>query len=348
MQVRRDLIAVGMILLLIGLGIGVFYTQATSSTTPKQSLLNTNAQITIPLQKALYSGQDVFYVTTEASSEKIASLITDKAGFPVTVAPIIRNIPSVQPIYVFSNGVSGSGLQGYQPEVFGYVPGQSGYTPMWVIYNVTWSNPGRATELTSAQQIQQAVQAGNVTASQTSYVVNCPFVKWPGGQLPVFNGTQNDNTPYGGGQVLNIDTSKMQVTFRAHRGWSEDGSTIAYIVTDTSIQGPANDMGVAYARYTNSSLGSNGVSKLWQFANGIKGSGPMGFQAGIGESKPGDADYSPFWSIQAVSWNDPSKAVILESVSDINLALQRGLITISPMMGGMIVNCPFVPLDLLH
>ena len=50
------------------------------------------------------------------------------------------------------------------------------------------------------------------------------------------NKTLTDESPYGGGQVLDIDTNKMQVTFVAHRGFAPDGSTIYYIATDASIK----------------------------------------------------------------------------------------------------------------
>ena len=40
-------------------------------------------------------------------------------------------------------------------------------------------------------------------------------------------------------------------------------------------------------------LSSAAVVDLFQFTNGIKGSGPMGFQAGIGAANPTDSNYSP-------------------------------------------------------
>ncbi len=182
----------------------------------------------------------------------------------------------------------------------------------------------------------------------TTGTVNCPFVKWPGGELPTFKGVHDDSSPYGQAQVLSIDTNKMQVVFRAHRGWAQDGSQIAYIVTDASLADPAKDMGVVHVEITKNILITAAASDLWQFTNGVPGSGPMGFQAGIGVSKPGDAKYSPFWSIQAITWNDPSRAVLLESKADIDLASKRGLIKVEAMMGGMIVNCPFVPIELIE
>jgi hypothetical protein len=36
--------------------------------------------------------------------------------------------------------------------------------------------------------------------------------------------------------------------------------------------------------------------------NGINGTGPMGFQSGIGEAAPTDANYSPMWLISFIEW----------------------------------------------
>jgi hypothetical protein len=82
---------------------------------------------------------------------------------------------------------------------------------------------------------------------------------------------------------------------------------------------------------------------LFQFMNGINGSGPMGFQAGIGAANPDDANYSPMWKISFIEWKNPSKARILESVNDITTMSRAGMITITPAMNGThVVNCPFV------
>ena len=50
--------------------------------------------------------------------------------------------------------------------------------------------------------------------------------------------------PYGGGQITEINSEEMTVTFVAHRGWGPDGRTIYYIVTDATPSGPAETMGV--------------------------------------------------------------------------------------------------------
>jgi hypothetical protein len=76
--------------------------------------------------------------------------------------------------------------------------------------------------------------------------------------------------------------------------------------------------------------------------NGINGSGPIGFQAGIGDSAPGDQSYSPMWFISFIEWSDPLQARVLETASDVAAMQQAGLITVTLAMNGMhVVNCPF-------
>jgi len=157
--------------------------------------------------------------------------------------------------------------------------------------------------------------------------------------------TITDETPYGGGQVLDIDTDEMTVTFIAHRGWGPDGRTVYYIVTDATPSGPANMMGVTSAPTSANLIASSAAVDLFQFKNGITGSGPLGFQAGIAASAPGDANYSPMWRIFMISWNDPTNALLLETVDDFNAFKKAGLIDINiarPMDTDHIVNCPFI------
>jgi hypothetical protein len=133
----------------------------------------------------------------------------------------------------------------------------------------------------------------------------------------------------------------MKVTFIAHRGWGHDGKSIYYIVTDATPEMPAKMMGVVYAPKTEGLALSPAAVDLFQFGNGIMGSGPMGFQAGIGGANPGDDNYSPMWRISFVKWNDPSQAKVLETLVDIGKVKDR--VTIEPAMDGKhIVNCPFI------
>ena len=165
--------------------------------------------------------------------------------------------------------------------------------------------------------------------------------KWKDGSLKVReNKTLTDESPYGGGQVLDIDTKKMQVTFVAHRGFAPDGSTIYYIATDASIKKVADDLGVVFVNKTGPTLKSGSSSDLYVFTNGIKGNGPMGYQASIASTNAGDEAYSPLWRIQTVTWKDPEQAQFLTTLDEITEHAKQG--HLKTEVAGVVVNCPFV------
>ncbi len=87
----------------------------------------------------------------------------------------------------------------------------------------------------------------------------------------------------------------MKVTFVAHRGFAPDGSTIYFIATDASFKKVADALGVTFVNKTGAALLSGASSDLYVFTNGIKGTGPMGFQASIASANVGDTAYSPLW-----------------------------------------------------
>ena len=137
----------------------------------------------------------------------------------------------------------------------------------------------------------------------------------------------------------------MNVTFIAHRGWGPDGRTIYYIVTDATPSGPAGMMGVVSAPTSASLIANSAAVDLYQFKNGMTGTGPLGFQPGIAAGAPGDANYSPMWRIFMIGWDNPENAQLLETIDDVNAYKKAGLIDIGiarPMDSDHIVNCPFI------
>jgi len=103
-------------------------------------------------------------------------------------------------------------------------------------------------------------------------------------------------------------------------------------------------MGVASSPTANL-ITHSGAVDLFQFKNGIKGSGPLGFQAGISTTSLDDDNYSPMWRIYLVEWNDVKSAKILETKSDIDFFRNNDLISVSiarPTNSDHIVNCPFI------
>jgi hypothetical protein len=313
-------------------------------------LSRTNIPIDIPLLKGYENGNEIYFIATDVSDEKTAADATNLTGFKVNYAPILAQTPETAraQAYAFTNGIVGDGPFGFQVPVVNGKPGDEGYSSLWQINLVAWNDDATPRELTSVEEITAAEQSGELSINQTDIIANHPAIQWQNGSLMIREDASNinDDTPYVGGQVLNIDTENMIVTMVAHRGWGPDGKTIYYIVTDATPDMPANMMGVSYVPASEQLVETPVAVDLFQFTNGINGSGPMGFQAGIGGANPTDDNYSPMWFIQFIEWNDPLQARILESQSDIGAMQQAGLITVTPAMDGMhVVNCPFLDPD---
>lgn len=308
-------------------------------------LSQANVALDIPLMKGYENGNEVYFIATDASDNQTATQIANETGFKVNFAPIIAKTPEAArgQAYIFTNGIPGQGPFGFQLPVLNAKPGDQGYSPLLQLNMVEWNQDVAAKEIKSVQEIMSSQQNGSLTVTKTDTIVNHPAIKWEGGSLKIKQDKNiTDDTPYMEGQVLTIDTSKMTVTFVAHRGWGPDGKTIYYIVTDATPEMPANMMGVPFVQADELIATTPVAVDLLQFGKGIRGSGPMGFQSGIGAANPDDTNYSPMWRISFIEWKDQSKARILENMHDVAAMQAAGLITVLPAMGGKhVVNCPF-------
>ena len=319
--------------------------QSNSDSVPKKQphLSDTNLPVDIPLTMGYVDGHEVFYVSTEASVKEVANHLTDLTGFRVAYTPALALSPeeSLAQIYAFTNGVEGNGVFGFQAQVADSQPGDEKYSPLWNVNTVTWNEGSEPRELKSEMAILEAHEDGELSIEEAGVIVNCPFVKWNGGQLQLRENKHiSDNDPYGGGQVTNIDLKNMKVTFVAHRGFAPTGETIYYIATDASSKDVADALGVIYVPKIQKTISNASSSDLYVFTNGLEGNGPMGFQASIGSTNVGDEFYSPLWRIQTATWTSPENAEFITTTGDIsraasNDALETGL-------AGFVVNCPFV------
>jgi len=312
-------------------------------------LSRANVPAEIPMHKGYYDGGDVFFIITDSSDPTHAEIITENQGWKVELAPPLAKSPpdALSKTYMFTNGIEGDGVHGFQGEVFTSTPAQSDiYSALTSHVHVTWNEDVSPRILYSEQAILDAADNGDVALNELDVVLNMPQIIWPEGQMMVKDDkTITDDMAYGGGQITDIDTEEMTVTFIAHRGWGPDGRTIYYIVTDATPSGPAGMMGVVSAPTSANLIANQAAVDLFQFKNGIKGTGPLGFQPGIAASAPGDENYSPMWRIFMIGWDDASEAQVLETMSDVNAYKKEGLIDIGiarPMDSDHIVNCPFI------
>lgn len=316
---------------------------------PPTRLARANVPATIPLHTGIYDGERILYIITDGSDEDYANSLSEIQEWRVELAPPLKDTPEdiLQDLYVFTNGVEGDGIYGFQSDVFSNTPAQeSEYSALNSVIEVAWKNGQRESVLESVEDILEAHEGGRITLDDTGVVVNAPQVVWPDGQMTVREDPEiTDGMPYGGGQITEIDEESMTVTFVAHRGWGPDGRTVYYIVTDATPQAPAGTMGVVSSPVTAGLIAHSAAVDLFQFNNGVKGSGPLGFQAGISTAALGDENYSPMWRIHLVEWHDAESAKVMETTADIDAFRDADMVTVSvarPTNSDHIVNCPFI------
>ncbi len=141
------------------------------------------AKAELPAGKAYAEGQEIFFVHTEAS-DPAAENLSKMMDSLVIYVPSLTQVPAdaLANVYVFTNGVEGSGPFGFQPDVFDSFPGMDGYSPLRRLNAVSWVDPAKARVLMAAADVLAAQVAGELTIEQPGIVINMPFVVWAGGQ----------------------------------------------------------------------------------------------------------------------------------------------------------------------
>jgi hypothetical protein len=80
---------------------------------------------------------------------------------------------AVLPLVALTNGVAGQ--HNITEETI--APGATDYPPLWAIVKGTWAASAHKRLLTSYAQVTRAEQAGELTLTKTTLVVNCPLVR---------------------------------------------------------------------------------------------------------------------------------------------------------------------------
>ncbi len=279
--------------------------------------------VTFRLHQALHQGEPVYFIRTDTSDPTFA----EENGL-VFVPLLNAGRQAAASLYVFDDS---------RPPVMDTAPSEENYTSLFQIKNVT-VNDSEAT-LNTAEAVEQAAVDGKVTIGEEVVFVNYPVVKWPGGELPV---DTEKKTYLGTGPLLApIDTEAMTVTFKLHQCFPG----ARYIVTDTSAAPMAPMMNIAASPPTQQLVDTGATDEIWVFANGIPGSGVMGFQPAIFDNEPGQPAWSPFWNHFTLKWVDESQARVLRSSAEVRAALEAGEVeqfngTPDSHPNGFVVNCP--------
>ena len=285
--------------------------------------------VTFRLHEALYNGEMVYHIRTDASDLTFAN--ENKLVYVPLLNAALGREDATSPMYVFDNGAAD------QLPVLSTVPGLDTFSPAMRIHQVTFK--GDPSLLDSAAKIEEAEAAGDITIEKLNLIVNYPLVKWPGGELSVDEAKQEY---LGSGQLLEPpDTAGLQVKFKLHQCFP--GSR--YIVTDTSAAPMAPMMSVAASPPTQALVEVKATDKIWVFGNGFKGSGVMGFQPAIFAHQANEPAWSPFWDHFTLVWKDEAKARVLRNEADIKAALDAGEVeqfngTPDSHPTGFVVNCP--------
>jgi len=142
------------------------------------------AKAELPAGKAYAEGKEIYFVHTEASDSAIAEKLTGMMKSPVLYVPSLAQVPdsSLANVFVFANGLAGTGPLGFQSDVFDNPAGTPGYSPLRRLNVVTWADATKARELKSAVDVQAAQAADELTIEQPGVVINMPFIVWDGGK----------------------------------------------------------------------------------------------------------------------------------------------------------------------
>ncbi len=131
-----------------------------------------------PLIGGFVDGRDVQYVLTDVSVEEEAEGLADATGFPVAFVPSLGEVGDevLAKLYLFMNGVEGPNPFGFQANVLDSVPGDEGYSPLWLVRAVRWATDAEPRELRSEEDILEAEAAGELAIEETPLVKNSPVV----------------------------------------------------------------------------------------------------------------------------------------------------------------------------
>lgn len=284
--------------------------------------------VTFRMHEVFFNGQHAYHIRTDASDPNYAKR-NGMVIVPKLAAALKGDLTA--DYYLFSKGASG------QRPVVSTVPGRPDYTPAFRISRVTFTGAPRV--LTSAEAVKDAQSSGKVKVDATRIVVNYPLVKWPGGELP--RDTKLEAYLGGGHLIERPNTAKREVTFKLHQCFPGEW----YIVTDTSATPMAPMMGIVGSPKTAGLTKAGATAKILVFGNGIKGSGPMGFQPSIVDSLPGNPVWSPFWDHYTFTWNEGKKVEVVEDQKEVGTlerdgALKRWPGTPDTKGELFVVNCP--------
>jgi hypothetical protein len=117
---------------------------------------------------------------TDTSAVPMAPMMNIAASAPTQ---LLGDVGSTDEIWVWGNGIPGSGVMGFQPAVFDHSAGNPIWSPFWQHFTAVWEDESAATVVTSSEEIRALEEAGAITIfkgvpdmdqSMPPFIVNCP------------------------------------------------------------------------------------------------------------------------------------------------------------------------------
>ena len=108
-------------------------------------------------------GRTLYCVPFDSTPEKPATLM---GLVNAPASSILANSDAAADYYEFKNGISGSGLLGFQPSLRYGIPGSENYSPIQKINIVEWINPGEAQILATENDLNDAYANESITITQ--------------------------------------------------------------------------------------------------------------------------------------------------------------------------------------
>ena len=299
---------------------------------PKIYPYTSQIPVEIPMRTGYYDGQIVRYIVTDSSESNHAELISKQYNWQVSYSPELgrASLDDVSRTYIFVNGIEGSGIHGFQPDVFTAVPGDPDYSPLKSHVHVIWAHDAKVRTLVSEYEILRAATLGIVFTYEQPTILNMPFITWPEIDSFINENTINIGYHYGN-HIRDIDFDANTVSFTAQRVFGFDGKT-QYVINADAI--PKN---ASRTLFDPDFI----TSETYQFENGIMSTGTLGFQPNL--IKRADSNtYSPIQKVISVKWANATSPALLLDVHDLQLAVENNDVSINPTRNVQFVNRPLV------
>lgn len=119
------------------------------------------------------------YILTDSSH---AGMAAERMFVPASVpTQAMLEAGSTDEIWIFHNGIPGSGVAGFQPAIFDHKATNAAWSPFWDHRGLEWNEGVEARVLHNSEEIQAAIEAGEITEylgvkplHPNGFVVNCP------------------------------------------------------------------------------------------------------------------------------------------------------------------------------